>query len=246
MKENGKISAYWGIQDNSHRILARHARVMGNLKELINNKYYIPFDRIYVWGDENVGFLKQIGFKNVVKVSKEPFQWDLVKQQYRHKLEAIRMAHTEFNCVLQLDMDVLPIRQFNPNIWNLMGQKEVFQANLYYYKKAKNWWRISDQRKVTNGGCTYTRGPQPIEEIIKIWERKDMRDKKTVEPSMSRYCDELIGGWKDIDKYRQLFEIDCCVLRRNSPYGKYDTLITKDTLYIHHAGLGRCRNEYME
>lgn len=246
MKEYGKISAFWGLQDNTHRILRRHSRVMGNLKELIRNTHYIPFDRIYVWGDDNTLFLKEVGFKNIVKVSKEPFQWDLVKFQYRHKLEAIRMAHTEFNTVLQLDMDVLPIRPWRDDIWDVMGKKEVFQANLYYYRKAKGFFRKIDQRKISNGGCTYTRGPQPIEDIIKIWERKEIRDKKTVEPSMSWYCDELIGGWQGVDKYRQLFEIDCCVLRRNSPYGKYRDLITKDTMYIHNAGLGRCRNEYVK
>jgi hypothetical protein len=151
-----------------------------------------------------------------------------------------------YNNVLQQDLDVLPLRPFNPDIWSVMGKKEVFQANLYYYRKLKNWWRKIDGRKVMNGGCTYSRGSQAIEGIIKVWERPDMKDKKTVEPAMSRYCDELMGGWKGLDYYREHFEIDCCVLKRNSPYGRWDSLITKDTLYVHHAGLGSCNNYYVE
>ena len=208
----------------------------------MSNKYTVPFIT-YCYGLENQEMLINSGIpKDSIRlICDEPTMFDPLKEQYYHKIHAIQLAHEEFDCVLQEDFDVLPVRKWDDSIWDLLAKGSSFQANLYFYKRAKCLWRKEEQRKLTNGGCTYTRGKEPIDEIIKVWKRYP---NKSVEPAMSRYLDELHGGWIGIEKYRELHEIPICNLIRNSPYGKYPT--SPNPYLCHWAGLGNCKNRYME
>ena len=215
------IRALWGIYDKSDRILIRRYRMDENIKILLKNKFNTPF-KTYVWGKDNSEYLQKNGITDTILVKEEPYQFDLIKEQYRHKLEAIKLAHTEYDEVLQLDWDCYLSRELPADFWEVLGKKSSFQANLQQYHNIKCKWRRDHKRKVPNGGFTYTRGPEPIERIIKLWERLDNDNKKSCEPTMGMYVDELQGGLErgefDLERYWDENEPEWCHLHRDSVY----------------------------
>ena len=52
------------------------------------------------------------------------------------------------------------------------------------------------------------------------------------EPAMAKMTDDMVGGWKGIDTYWELFEPDFCNVRRKSAYSE-DKLATKRVRFLH-------------
>lgn len=224
------VRFFWGIQDRSDRVLKRKERVNGNLNVLLKNPYNEPFYN-YVWGEENYKQLIGLGFENVRLVYKEPFQWDLSELQFRHKLEGLRIASEEFDEFVHLDYDALPTKKLPVDFWQTLNKKESFQGNLQQYKRCKCPWRKIDSRKVLNGGAVYIRDKSIADKLIKCWERT--KNKRSCEPAMSLYLDDIHKGWIGVEKFRELHELECCNLSRNGIYG-----IKPDACFIHFAGCG--------
>ena len=228
------MRAMWGVYDPSDRITARKKRVDRNVKEVLANEFNEPFVT-YVFGEDNYNELLELGVENCVLIDKNPEPFDPIKYQYRHKLEAIRYGFQEDKCdeMVHLDWDCTPRKKLSPDFWDKLGKKEVFQANLLMYHRRRAHWRGNvDSRKIPNGGFVYLRGSQVIEDIIKVWEsQKD----KSVEPAMARYTDNLDGGWKNKERYWDLFEPEVVNLHRASPYDK-ELLAAKDICFIHCQG----------
>ena len=227
------MRAFWGINDNSNRILKRKQRVEGNIKTILTNKFNEPFIT-YVFGKENHKYLVDLGFKDVILIHDEPFKWDLIEYQYRHKLESILYAFKEdkYDEMVHLDWDCIPQKPLSTTFWEDLGKQEVFQANLVYYKRAKANWRASEPRKIPNGGFVYIRDNTVPEKLIKIWET--MKG-PSVEPPMAKLVDEMTDGWKGIETYWKLFEPKFCCLNTKSPYSK-ELEDSKDKCFIHYEG----------
>jgi len=231
------MRAFWGINDRSHRLLNRKFRVDSNIQTIAKNKFNAPFVT-YVWGKDNYEGLKSLGF-DCVLLHPEPFQWDLIKFQYRHKLEALRYAMEVEKCdeLLHVDWDCIPKKKADENMWNLLGKKESFQANLITYRHVKAKWRKKDNdgrgiRTIPNGGCVYIRDKTIPFKLIEIWET--MKG-PSAEPPMAKYLDDITGGWCGIEKYWDLFEIPICNPYRKSSYLP-EKLKTKDTYFTHFLG----------
>ena len=226
------MRAYWGINDNSHRILKRKQRVNKNIQQIVANKFNEPFVT-YVFGEENYKTLTDLGC-DCILLHKEPYQFDLIECQYRHKLEALRWAFEEEGVdeLVHLDWDCIPQKKLASNFWEVMGKKEAFQANLVMYHRRKALWRKEDHRKIPNGGFVYIRDKNYPAEIIKFWEK--MKG-PSAEPPMAKFTDELMGGWQGIDKYWELFEPDFCNTHKMSPYTP-EQLASKDVSFIHYQG----------
>lgn len=226
------MRAYWGINDNSHRILRRKALVDKNILAMSKAQNSTEFIT-YVWGKDNYDSLNSMGFKCVL-MKPEPFQWDLVKCQYRHKLEALRFAMEEEKCdeLLHVDWDCIPQKKADENMWKLLSEKQSFQANLIRYKHKKATWRKEDRTTIPNGGCVYIKDKTVPSQLIKIWETMQG---PSAEPAMAKYCDDVMGGWQGIDKYWELFEIPICNVHRMSPY-TLERKKSKNVYFIHYQG----------
>jgi len=229
------VRGLWGKDEKTNRVLHRKGRVDGNIKYLLRKPFNEPFIT-YVWGSENYTMLEKLGVENLIKVSDNFFQWDLVTMQYRHKLELLRLAMIDYDEIVHLDWDCFPTKKLPIDYWETLGKKEIFQGCLFQYKKAKCYWRTIDQRKLTNGGYVYLRDKSLPDQFIKIWESDDNKNKRSCEPTMSLWCDRYCGGWEGKEKYYNLFEPESCSLHRNSPYK-----IIKDSCFNHWAGLGCIR-----
>ena len=229
---------YWGIQDKSNRVLARKGRVDGNLKALLKNPYNTEFINL-VWGTDNYKYLTSLGFKNVELVYNEPFQWDLTKFQFRHKLEGLRICMEDmgYDEIIHCDYDCYPTKPLPEDFWEQCYKKESMQGNLQQYKKCKCYWRgKKDIRKVMNGGFIYIRDKTIPTQLIKTWESDKNINKRSCEPAMSLYLDNKNNGWVGMDKFKELYETDYCNLSRNSCFGRYPA--HPNACFIHFAGLG--------
>ena len=231
------MRAFWGIDDNSNRILRRKERVKNNINQILKNKHKEPLFFTYVFGKENLKLLMSLGVKNCILIHDAPFKYDLVQEQYRHKLEAIRYAFEEDKCdeMIHLDWDCVPQKPITDEVWNILGKKEAFQANLIQYRREKARWRGKiDSRKIPNGGFVYIRNKTYPQKLIKYWE--ELRG-PSAEPPMAKFVDELMGGWQGMMKYAELFEPDVVKVHRMSPLP--DELILKKNVYwIHYQGRG--------
>jgi len=228
------MRALWGIYDNSHRILQRRFRTDKHIQHALKNQTDFEFIT-YVFGEENYKLITEMGIKNCILINKNPAPYDLLKEQYRHKLEVIRYAMEEdgYDQMIHLDWDCYPIKRIPTNFWETMGKKEAFQSNLFRFKRLKCPWRTIDRTVVPNGGFVYMRDKSYPARVIKIWEEKLYGP--SAEPPLAMFVDELMGGWQGVDKYFDLHEAECCSLKRGSPHSK-ENMAKKDLHFIHYYG----------
>lgn len=231
--KRGFIRALWGIHDRSHRITQRRYRVDRNINEILKNGYTEPF-KTFVMGSDNYETLSNMGL-NCELVTKNPSLFDLVKHQYRNKLEIIKYAMEEdgYDELVYLDWDCVPTRELPKNFWQELGKKESFQANLQVYHRRKAHWREEELRKVPNGGFIYLRDKSYPDRAIKLWEELGKGDND--EPAWAKLTDELSGGWEGIAFYWDHFEPIFCNLHRSSPYSE-ELLLSKRECFRHYQG----------
>lgn len=232
--KNVFMRALWGIQDDSHRILARRSRTGSQIVKSLTDQTGFEFIT-YVFGEDNYKEITSLGVKNCIMIDKNPAPFKLLGEQYRHKLEAIRYALEvdKYDAMIHLDWDCYPIKPLPTNFWNIMGKKEAFQANLFRFKKLKCPWRTIDRTVVPNGGFVYMRDKSYPAEVIKIWEKELYGN--SAEPPLAKFVDNLMGGWKGVDYYWDLYEAECCKLKRGSPHSKENNA-KKDLYFVHHFG----------
>lgn len=236
MMKTGFIRGLWGIFDNSHRITNRRFRVENNINKTLRNKY-APSSQTYVFGKENLIGLEKLGVKNLTLIQEDPFKFDLIKHQYRHKLELIRYAMEVdgYDEILYLDWDCYPTRSLPDDFWEVLRGKGVFQANLIQYHRKKCFWREVDQRKVPNGGFLYIRDKTIPARAIEYW---DEMPQDNDEPAWAKIVEDLMGGkWTDINDYWNRFEPEWCNLHKSSPYSP-EQLKSKKSCFIHYQGRG--------
>jgi len=233
--KRGVIRGLWGVYDKSNRITRRRYQMDNDMNKIRGNKFNEPFV-VYVFGEENCKHATDNGF-DCILIDKEPARFDLVKYQYRHKLELLKYAMEEdgYDEILYMDWDCIPFKRLPSNYWDILGEKESFQACLQMYHRRKAHWRPKELRKVPNGGFVYIRDKSIPQRAIDLWEATGMQDSD--EPAWAKMTDQMTGenGWEGMEKFWDLFEIPFCNLHKASPYPK-ELLATKDVCYIHRQG----------
>ena len=227
------IRGLWGIYDNSNKILQRRYRMDQDIQRILDNKFNTEF-MTYVMGKENQRMLKEKGIESIL-IWDEPFKFDLVKHQYRHKLEIINHAMHNDNIeeLIFLDWDCVPQKNVPDDFWGQMNKREKIQACLQSYRRRKCHWRQTDLRKVPNGGFVYLRDKDLATDSIEWWDKLGRQDND--EPSWAKMIDEMCGGWPGIDYYWEHFEAMFCNLWRDSAFDK-NRLKEKDQCFVHYQG----------
>lgn len=208
---------------------------------------------IYVLGKDNFDYLSKLGLSCVL-VSNDPLLFDVATQQWAHKLYLIKCAMEDYDAMIYLDWDCVETKKVHDGIWNILEDKESFQANLFLYRTKKCLWRDDEWRKVCNGGFLYIRDKSIPDKFITNYNElfewtmaqqakrqsdgKDLRWRERSliyddEPAITKYVDDFMGGWKGIDTYWDLFEPEISDVRRKSAYSE-DKLKTKRyTCFMH-------------
>jgi len=231
--KRGFIRGLWGIHENTHRVIARRFRTDNDIKRIMNCKFNEPF-KTYVMGKDNYEGLKALGF-DCLMISEEPQMFDLVKYQFRNKLEIIKyaMEKDDYDQIVYLDWDCVPVAPLPDDFWDVLERKGTFQACLQLYHRRKCHWRKGDMRKVPNGGFMYIADKNIPEKAIKLWEETGKNDSDEI--AWAKMTDNLVGGWKGSEFYWNKFEPDFCNLHKASSHP--DELInTKNICFIHYQG----------
>jgi len=231
------VRGLWGIYAQTNELVKRRYKMDADIKETLGNRYAPPFVT-YVYGDENYKYLRDLGVKkkDLKLISKDPYKFNLSKEQYRHKLEIYKLAMEDYGEFIYIDWDVVAKKELPNNFWELMGRKEYVQANLQQYKRRKCQWRKVESRKVPNGGFLYIRDKDFPDEIIDCWENKTKGNSD--EPAIARAMDDRFGGWMGMKHYWKNHEPMFCNLWKYSAFDK-DYLKHKrgSVCFIHNQGL---------
>ncbi|MFA5314301.1 MAG: hypothetical protein WC375_13455 [Methanomassiliicoccales archaeon] len=224
------VRALWGIHDHQNRRLyTRRTKLDDDITLLQHAKYNEPFV-VYVFGTENAEYMKKLGFQYRL-LDPNPIVWDMDTQQFRHKLEVLKAAMEEFDEIMFLDWDQLPIKPLPPTFWETLKKKSDIQAVLRIYHRTKVSWRNTDRRKIPCGSFLYIGNKSIPSELINIWENQ-LNKCWSEEVVIAKYIDNLSGGWKGLDYYWDHFEPDFFVLLQGQVFPQ-ERLKTKDICFDH-------------
>jgi hypothetical protein len=196
---NSFIHGLWGIYSNKSHWWARLAKCDRDAKLYLMNPYS-PKNSVYIFGEDNYKRMVDLGF-NCKLIDKRPIVWDMEKEQYRHKIEIWKAGLEEFDSIVFLDWDTVPLKPIPDDFWEIIGQGEPVKAAIYIYHRRMVKRPPSDNRKVSSASFTYIRGKEHVDGIIKTWEEMGKPWKE--ELALSSYIDKLNGGWKGIKDYKK-------------------------------------------
>lgn len=197
----GFVRTLWGVYGKEKRLKHRIG-LDDHFQCLKLNPYEQPFTAL-VFGEDNYKQLVDMGF-NCQIVDKRPVVWDMNKEQFRHKLEALKLGTQLHDEIVYLDWDTQPTKPLPNDFWDVLGRKEPIQASLRQYFQPRVSWRHEDRRKAPCAAFIYIRDKQIPEDLIRIWE--ELGRPWTEEMVLMKYIDNRMGGWKGVDEYWQKFE----------------------------------------
>lgn len=220
------IRTLWGVRDDTHRLLARRRLIDLEIERIYTCQYGQPF-KTYIFGEENYNKLKDRF--DCVLVDKNPTPYDPIKYMYRNKMELIKIAMQDYDEIVYMDWDCVPIKALPNDFWTEQSKKKSIQGCLETYHRIKCWWRKDMRRTVINGGYLYIRDKNIPDMAIACW-NKWQQDND--EPGWMRMIDEIEGGWKGIEYFWDNYETPYCNLYRKSAFG--DRIKTKDNCFTHY------------
>jgi len=233
--KRGFIRALWGVYDHQgkSRFWTRREKVDNDIELVLNSKYSPPF-MTYVFGKDNYSYLVDKGVACKL-IDDKPILWDMDTQQFRHKLEVFKAGMEDLDEIIFLDWDCIPIKPVPDYLWETLGKKAPIQAILRQYFKRKANWRKIDMRKVPCASFVYIRDKKIPLELIRIWE--ELGRPWSEETVMAKYIDDLMGGWKGLDQYWDLYEPTFFVLPYAHVYSE-EQRKTKDVVFNHFNARG--------
>jgi hypothetical protein len=196
------IRGVWGIYDKDGSLgkpYSRRTKIDNDIALAKLNPYESKF-RVYIFGEENYKRVTDMGYDTVL-IDKKPICWDMKKEQYRHKIEIWKYGLMDFDQVVFLDWDCVPVQPIPKNFWDILEKGPKIQATLYMYRLRRLSSRTHDERKLSASTFVYMREKNISEEIIKVWE--SMGRPWQEEVALSQYIDNLDGGWKGIENYKK-------------------------------------------
>jgi len=202
-KKRGFIRALWGIHEHEgRRFYKRRTKLDNDISFFKKNPFSHDF-KVYVFGEDNAKACEDHGFDTVL-LDKRPIVWDMDTEQFRHKLEVFDKAMEDFDEIVFLDWDTLPVEKIPENFWDVLNEKEEIQMTLNQYRRRKAMWRKGDTRKLCCASFVYCRNKIHTEGFIDTWEK--MGRPWSEEIAMAKYTDSLKGGWKGKDHYWDNYE----------------------------------------
>jgi len=233
--ENKKVSfirGVWGIFDKDNSLGKAYSRrkKINNDIDLCKLNPYAPKCKVYIFGEENFKILTDMGFDTVM-VDKRPVCWDMMKEQYRHKIEIWNAGLQEHDEIVFLDWDCVPCAPVPNDFWDVLASGRNIRATIYMYTRKRLLSRVGDSRKLSSSTFVYIRGKEVVDEIIKTWERIGRPWQEEV--ALSQYIDDINGGWKGVEDYRIKFEPPYHILFHHYPAEYYLDVIRKHSIFYH-------------
>jgi len=211
------IRGLWGVPrpDAPTNELKTRVSVVPEIQNWERDSKGIPF-QTYAFGTENKALLTSVKI-DAKLLDERPEVFDNVTKMWRHKIEIIRRALDDFDEVIWLDWDCIPVKSLPPDFWARIASGQPYKACLKMHKHTHCRWRsdYEHQRYLPSGGFVYIRGADTADWLIRCfdglgWERASDED------AMGKLGDEILGGWKGAMEYCLNFEPYCCSTKRCS------------------------------
>lgn len=157
---------------------------------------------------------------------------------WRMKYPAIRQALQTHQEVVWLDLDTVLTQPLPADFWARMGQGAAFQGTLQQNHRKRAGHRMQqtwegkgpvddDARKTPAGACLYFRGLEAIDRLLAMYAERPFEYDLHV---LARLTDELMGGWKGWQRYKeQGFEPYCHSLGK---YEKRQLFTPEERLFV--------------
>ncbi len=231
-QKSGFIRGVWGIYDVGGKLGKPYSRrtKIDNDITLAKLNPYAPKCKVYIFGEDNFKILTDKGFDTVL-IDKKPICWDMLKEQYRHKIEIWKAGLQDFEEIVFLDWDCVPCAPIPNDFWQVLGSGAKVRTTLYQYVLQRALFRSPDARKLSASTFVYIRGEEVVEGIIKTWE--DMGKPWQEEVALSKYIDNLNGGWKGIKDYSVKFEQPYHTLFFGYPSEYLKEVVAKNNIFYH-------------
>jgi hypothetical protein len=226
------IRGIWGIYDIDKtlgRPYSRRTKIDNDIR-LAKLNPYAPPCKVYIFGEDNFKIMTDKGFDTVL-IDKKPICWDMVKEQYRHKIEIWKAGLQDFDEVVFLDWDCVPCASIPSDFWDVLSGGQKIKTTIFQYVKKRIFTRVGDERKLSSSTFVYIRGKEVVDEIIKTWERIGRPWQEEV--ALSQYIDDLNGGWKGIEDYRIKFEQPYHTLFYWYIPEYYRDVVAKNSIFYH-------------
>jgi hypothetical protein len=224
--KRGFIRMVFGSIDNS--------KLKMEIPKILKNPFNTDYIT-YVWGDDNYKRLCEMGLKCKL-IDSNPFPYDMTKYTFRSKLDTYRIAMEDegYDEIVYLDWDCVPTKTLPVDFWERLGQKESIQGNLYTLKQGMCHWRTDGVRSKMSACFLYIRDKTIPSKLIKIWnDFPDVRQWRFCdELVISKYIDDVNGGWIGYDQWWDRYETIFCHLQKKAAYGA-DKIKTKDICFFH-------------
>jgi len=190
------------------------------INAIVKNKYTEHFVT-YVMGVSNYEALQDKGL-DCVLIDDRPM---VLKESFVNKIVCLKAAMEDYDEIVFLDWDCVPVKKLPDNFWNIMVSKESIQCPLYRCTRRVNTWRTGRiQPKILSGGFFVYVRDKNIPSTLLEWydEPVNLPNKWTDETYYSKYIDNMMGGCDDgkgkfkYDEYMERFDPMVCNSRRSS------------------------------
>ena len=171
----------------------------------------------YVLGEKNFNYLKSVGIKNLVMANKEDYVFPGAGN-YSNKVMGMKYALSDFDEIVFLDWDTVQTKPFPSDFWESFREKEVIQTPIYKCpRNVIDWRKVGRWRGkyLSSGSFVYMRDKTIPDKLIKMMEDPKIPNRWSDETFISKYTDDLSGGWEGIEKYFKNFEPKWCLLKRS-------------------------------
>jgi hypothetical protein len=225
------VRGIWGVYDNGSmgKAYSRRRKIDNDIL-LAKLNPYAPKCKVYVFGEDNFKYIKDMGF-DAVLIDKKPICWDMVKEQYRHKIEIWKAGLQENDEIVFLDWDCVPCAPIPSDLWNVLGESGNIKTTIYMYRLKRLHTRKGDERKLSSSTFVYIKGKEIVDGIIQTWERIGRPWQEEV--ALSQYIDDMNGGWKGIEDYRIKFEQPYHILYWHYSPEIYKDVYAKNSIFYH-------------
>lgn len=229
--KRGFIRGLWGIHDHQgRRFYLRRTKIDNDITMASLNKNEQPF-MTYVFGEDNYKALVDKGF-NCKLIDKKPIIWDMDNQQFRHKIEVLKVGLEDYDEIVFLDWDCQAIKPLPNYFWDVLAKKAPMQAPLRAYRHWKIHWR--EGNRLPEASFIYIRDKAIGPQLVELW--KELNCPWSEEAVIAKWMDNYQGGWKGVEEYWKIFEPN---FRLTGP-GKFPPpdADKKEHLYVHFNGRG--------
>ena len=240
MMKNGKggmIRVLFGTKGEKYTWSGRRGHINKEILYIKDHELTSDF-RVYVFGVDNYSQLIDLGL-DCVLLDKKPLVLP-PRKALLHKVLALEAAFDDFDDVVLLDWDCIPIVKLPNNFWDILRSKDVIQAPLCKARGGVHLWRQHRYaNKLTMGGCFVYMRDKSVASTVLDWALNnypyDIGQKWLEETYYCRYVEELMGGWEStgerwdykMDEYLKRFEPLLCQVNHCAYYHTIDEIRKK-------------------